>query len=78
MSRTPAAELARFKVAYPAWTIRAIEPGKGTGCTAQRQEARGGLRSIYAPTLAGLEERLAATARPDGGPHHDAGTRRNR
>lgn len=66
MSRTPAAELARVKVAFPKWTIRPIEPGKGTGYTAQRRDRRGELRSVYAPTLPELEARLAAASRTAG------------
>lgn len=64
MSRTPAAHLARVKVAYPAWTIRAIEPGQGTGYTAHRPGQHGGYRSLYAPSLGQLEHelnRLAST-----------------
>jgi hypothetical protein len=57
MTRTPASELARVKREFPLWTIRAVEPGKGTGFTAHRR-AVAGLRSIYAPTLAELEARL--------------------
>lgn len=57
MSRTPAAELARLKVAYPAWTLRKIEQGKGAGFTAQLWTEHG-MRSIYAPTLTGLESAL--------------------
>ena len=56
---TPAAHLARLKVQHPEWTIRLIEPGKGTGYTAQRRDSRGGLSSIYAPDVAGLEAALA-------------------
>ena len=53
MSRTPAAELARLKIAYQGWLIeRAAE---GTGFTAQLRDERGGLRAIYAPTVAELE-----------------------
>ncbi len=57
MTKTPAAELARVKREFPVWTIRPVEPGKGTGFTAQRRAAAGP-RSIYAPTLAALEARL--------------------
>jgi hypothetical protein len=76
VSRTPAAELARLKVAYPGWIIRAIEPGKGTGYTAHRRDGR---RRIYAPTVAALEPswrtRSAATADPSS-PSGRAGYRR--
>lgn len=57
MTRTPASELARVKREFPLWTIRGVEPGKGTGFTAHRRAAPG-LRNIYAPTLAELEARL--------------------
>jgi hypothetical protein len=58
MSRTPAAELARLKVTYRNWDIRHAE-GEGAGFTAERRDKRGGLRSIYAPTLPELEAALA-------------------
>jgi hypothetical protein len=61
MSRTPAAHLARLKVTYQRWDIgRAAE---GTGFTAERQDERGGLNSIYAPTLGELEHKLAVERR---------------
>jgi hypothetical protein len=57
VSRTPAAELARLKIAYQGWLIeRAAE---GTGFAAQLRDERGGLRAIYAPTVAELETALA-------------------
>ena len=59
MSVTPDAQLARLKVAFPARTIQAVEPGKGTGRTAQWRTGRGG-RHIYAPSLAQLELALLA------------------
>jgi hypothetical protein len=62
-SETPAAHLARLKVTYHGWAIRAIEPGKGTGYTAQRRDERGGLASIYAPDVPGLEAALAEAGR---------------
>jgi hypothetical protein len=58
MSRTPAAELARLKVTYRNWHIRHAE-GDGAGFTALRRDERGGLRSLYAPTLPELEAALA-------------------
>ena len=57
MSRTPAAHLARLKVTYQSWDIQ--RAAEGTGFTAQRRKERGGLRSIYAPTLPELEAALA-------------------
>ena len=68
MGTTPAAHLARLKVTFQAWSISAIESGKGTGYTAQRRIERGGVRSVYAPTLAELE---AALAELEGGRHRD-------
>ena len=59
MSVTPAATLARLKVAFPSWTIQAVEPGKGTGWTAQRRTGRG-VRHIFAPSLEQLELALLA------------------
>lgn len=59
MSRTPAAQLARLKVTYPAWTIRPAGPRKGSGYTAVYRDDEHGLRSIYTPSLAGLEAKLA-------------------
>jgi hypothetical protein len=62
MSTTPAAHLARLKVAYPTWSIHAIEPGKDTGYTAQRQAGQGGLQHLYAPTVPELETALRQAA----------------
>jgi hypothetical protein len=58
MSRTPAAELARLKVAFPGWSIRPVEPGKGDGFTAHPRKKNGGSHPLYAATLAELEQRL--------------------
>jgi hypothetical protein len=58
MSTTPAAHLARLKVQFAGWSIHAIEPGKGTGYTAQRGRLR-----LYAVTLGELEAALAETDR---------------
>jgi hypothetical protein len=55
MGTTPAAHLARLKVMFPAWSIRAIEPG--AGFVAQRQDG-GRLRTIYELTLDRLEDSL--------------------
>lgn len=54
MSRTPAAELARLKVACPQWSIRRVTGGEGY--TAQRRETG---QRVHARTLAGLEALLA-------------------
>lgn len=65
MSRTPAAELARLKVAFPDWSIRPVEPGKGDGFTAHPKKKNGGWQPLYAATLAELEQRLwLGTAAP--------------
>ena len=58
MSRTPAAELARLKVAFPEWSIRPVEPGKGDGFTAHPRQKTVGWRPLYAATLAELEQHL--------------------
>jgi hypothetical protein len=61
MTRTPAAELARVKREFPVWTIRPVEPGKGTGFTAQRRAAAG-LRSIYGTSAMVGERQVARRA----------------
>jgi hypothetical protein len=61
MSHTPAAELARLKVTYQNWSIQ--RGPEGSGFTAERRDGRGGLRSIYAPTLGELEHKLAMERR---------------
>ena len=61
-SETTATHLARLKVQFRDWSIRAIEPGNGVGFTAKRTIARGGVRSVYAPTLGELEATLAELA----------------
>jgi hypothetical protein len=54
VSRTPAAEFARAKVAFPGWSIRRVQPGKGVGFTGRRRPGSSGAQVIYSPTLAGL------------------------
>jgi len=54
VSRTPAAEFARVKVAFPDWSIRRVQPGKGVGFTARRRPASSGAQLVYSATLAGL------------------------
>ena len=61
-SETAATHLARLKVQFRDWSIRAIEPGNGVGFTAKRTTAHGGVRSLYAPTLGELEAALAELA----------------
>jgi hypothetical protein len=60
MSRTAAAELARLKVRFAAWTIRRV--GRGEGFTAQQEGAGKPARPlrIHALTLADLDDKLAA------------------
>jgi hypothetical protein len=58
MSHTPAAWLARLKVAFPHWSIHRVAPSKGTGFTACRRLPGGRSQSLYAPTLAELEYEL--------------------
>jgi hypothetical protein len=66
VSRTPAAELARLKVTYPGWIIQRSDE---TGFMAERQDERGDVRSICAPTVAELETALAgAGGRQSDGP----------
>jgi hypothetical protein len=68
MSQTPAAWLARLRVAFPRWSIHRVAPGKGTGFTACRGLPGGRSQSLYAPTLAELEYELwiATRAGPTG------------
>ena len=68
MSETPAAWLARLKVAFPHWSIDRVPPGKGAGFTARRRLPDGRSQSLYAPTLAELEYglRIAARVSPTG------------
>jgi hypothetical protein len=83
MSHTPAAWLARLKVAFPRWSIQRVTAGHGTGFTAYRQLPGGRSQSLYAPTLAELEYELciATRAGPPGAgadvgrPHHAASAR---
>ena len=78
MSQTPAAWLARLKVAFPRWSIQRVTAGSGTGFTASRGLPGGRSQSLYAPTLAELEYELgiATRAGPPGAgadvgrPHH--------
>jgi hypothetical protein len=55
---TPAAQLARVKAAFPHWSIRHVQPGKGAGFTAHRKLEGGGWQLLYAPALAELEHEL--------------------
>jgi hypothetical protein len=58
MSETPAAWLARLKVAFPHWSIHRVAPSKGNGFTARRGLPGGRSQSVSAPTLAELEHEL--------------------
>jgi len=68
VSQTPAASLARLKMAFPRWSIHRVAPGAGTGFTAWRGLPGGRSQSLHAPTLAELEYelRIAARAGPTG------------
>lgn len=81
MSQTPAAWLARLKVAFPRWSIHRMPPSQGAGFTACRGLPGGRSQSLYAPTLAELEHELWIAARVgpagaavDGGLHRHTGT----
>ena len=63
MSQTPAAWLARLKVAFPHWSIQRVAPSNGTGFTACRGLPGGRSQSLYAPTLAELEYQLCIATR---------------
>lgn len=58
MSRTPAAELARLKIAFPDWTIRREPPGRGGGFVARRRLPGGRWQSRRGATVAELEYEL--------------------
>jgi hypothetical protein len=60
MSRTPAAELARLKVQYPAWRIdrRTVEAASGPGYSRIVAVERGTGRVLSDATVAGLEAKL--------------------
>jgi hypothetical protein len=60
MSRTAAAELARLRARFAAWSIRPVE--RGEGFTAQqRREHKGSKRAVrtHALTVSGLSVKLA-------------------
>ena len=63
MSHTPAAWLARLKVAFPRWSIQRVTVGNGTEFTACRGLPGGRSQSLYAPTLAELEYELCIATR---------------
>lgn len=63
MSDTPAAWLARLKVAFPHWSIHRVPPATGTGFTASRGLPDGRSQSLHAPTLAELEHELWTASR---------------
>jgi len=57
-SETPAAHLARLKLTYPSWSIRAIEPFEGTVYPAHRREEHLAPNFVYALNLGELEAAL--------------------
>jgi hypothetical protein len=63
MSYTPAAWLARLKVAFPHWSIHQVAVGKGTGFTARRELPGGRSQVLHASTLAELEYELCIATR---------------
>ena len=63
MSHTPAAWLARLKVAFPRWSIQRVTAGNGTGFTARRGLPGGRSQVLHAPTLAELEYELCIATR---------------
>ena len=68
MSQTPAAWLARLKVAFPHWSIHQVAVGQGAGFTARRGLPGGRSQVLSASTLAELEYelRIATRAAPTG------------
>ena len=62
MSRTPAAELARLKVAFPEWSIRR---SPGGGFTARRKLPSGRAQTARGDSLPALEYRLHLIERGD-------------
>jgi hypothetical protein len=51
-------------VAFPYWSIRRVQPGKGAGFTAHRRVG-GGWQLLYAQTLAELEHELWLAGKGD-------------
>ena len=62
MSRTPAAELARLKLAFPDWTIRRLTGG---GFTARRKLFGGARQLARGRTLGDLEYQLRLLEKRD-------------
>jgi hypothetical protein len=68
MSQTPAAWLARLKMAFPHWSIHQVVAGQGSGFTARRGLPGGRSQVLHALALAELEYelRIATRAAPTG------------
>ena len=62
MSRTPAAELARLKLAFPDWTIRRLA---ASGFSARRKLPGGDRQLARGRTLADLEYQLRMVEKRD-------------
>lgn len=58
MSRTPAAEFARLKLAYPEWVLRRTASGQGSGYTGRRRLPDGSNQTVRGGSLADLEYQL--------------------
>lgn len=58
VSRTPAAELARLKLAFPGWSLRRVAASRGGGFRARRRLSDGRVQSLHGATVAELEYRL--------------------
>jgi hypothetical protein len=65
VSRTPAAELARLKLAFPDWLLRPRAAGRGGGFTARRKLRAGGKQSLSGQTLPDLEYQLRLLEKED-------------
>jgi hypothetical protein len=65
VSRTPAAELARLKLAFPDWLFRRTAVGRAGGFTARRKLPDGGKQSLYGQSLPDLEYQLRLLEKED-------------
>jgi hypothetical protein len=64
VSRIPAAEFARVKVGFPAWSVRRVQPGKGVRFTTHRR-LEDGSQQPYALALADVAHQLWLAERTD-------------